>query len=231
MVIEATITVVVRSSSLSMNKILYATIPLHCSINEFQDILEFTYGGIIESTTELNKEEKAIVKETHIYKYKFYVWDKIEIIYNIKDKLVKIYKCLESNNTKGEEKDNKNKKGEEDTEKMIDLVIESMILSIISMDQADKGYDDTVVREEEEEEYERLEFKDIDPIITLFKEQFGTSFSSVEGIPNNGLITLDRINAQVDFNKMKVVKCNSNPLRGRIESLLSIGRDLKQPLC
>ena len=216
-----------------MNKTLYASIPLYCNLNEFQDILEFTYGNVMKSiatTSDTDTEDKSI------YKYNFYIWDKIEIIYNVRDNIVKIYKCLETDIDHANQ-DSKNT-GERDIETMIDLVIETIILSIISMDQNNNNNsnNNNSNRNEEhksfvKEEYERLDFKNVDPIITLFKEQFGSSFSSMEGMPNNGLITLDRINAQIDFNKMKVVRCNSNPLRGRIESLLSIGKDLKQSLC
>ncbi|CAL9728356.1 protein Syc1p [Monosporozyma unispora] len=191
-----------------MSKTTVATLPLFCHVGEFQEIMNFTYGHVLESST---NETNPAVNNT----YKFLIWDKIEIQYNIEENLVTIYKTLASKNEGEAEKEQPN-----DTETMINLVIESIILCVLSMNEDD----------EEIDEDDRLDLK-IDPIITLFKEQFGDSFSSMEGIPNNGLITLDRINAQVDFTKMKVVKCNSNPLRGRIESILSIGKDLKQPLC
>lgn len=194
-----------------MAKTEIASLPLFCHVTEFQEIMEFTYGHILESSS---NDTNPATNNTYI----FLIWDKIEIEYNIEDSLVKIYKILDSEETETAEK--KETETRHDTDKMVDLIIESIVLCILSMNE-----DDT-----EMDEDDRLDLK-IDPIITLFKEQFGDSFSSMEGMPNNGLITLDRINAQVDFNKMKVVKCNSNPLRGRIESILSIGKDLKQPLC
>lgn len=191
-----------------MAKIETASLPLYCHALEFQEIMEFTYGHILESSS---NETNPAINNTYV----FLIWDKIEIGYNIEDSLVKIYKILDSEKKEAREEEIPN-----DTEKMVDLIIDSIVLCILSMNEDDNEID----------EDDRLDLK-IDPIITLFKEQFGDSFSSMEGMPNNGLITLDRINAQVDFNKMKVVKCNSNPLRGRIESILSIGKDLKQPLC
>ena len=68
----------------------------------------------------------------------------------------------------------------------------------------------------------------------LFQEQFGECFSAntgqEEGV-RNGSVTIGKSKAIVDFSAMKLFDCNSNPLRGRVESILSIGQKLTTPLC
>lgn len=199
------------------DKTKYGSIKLYTSIAEFEDILNFTYGHVLVKEPRVNKNNG----KTQVYS----IWDKIEIEYNIDEHLVIIYKLPPPSPPLEAEAEIKNEV-ENDNDKMIDLVIESTILCILSMDG---GANISNERDDDDDE-DRLDLN-IDPIISLFKEQFGDSFSSMEGVPNNGIITLDRINAQVDFTKLKVIKCNSNPLRGRIESLLSVGRDLTQSLC
>lgn len=73
-------------------------------------------------------------------------------------------------------------------------------------------------------------------ISRVFKEQFGDTFTlflneedSKEEI--KGTINLGKTTACINFSKMVVEECNSNPLKGRIESLLKIGSDLVAPLC
>ncbi|CAI4046670.1 hypothetical protein SKDZ_12G3080 [Saccharomyces kudriavzevii ZP591] len=77
-------------------------------------------------------------------------------------------------------------------------------------------------------------------ISRLFKEQFGECFtlfldkdepasSKEEAI--NGVITIGKNTARIDFSNMKILECNSNPLKGRVESLLNIGGNLVTPLC
>lgn len=72
----------------------------------------------------------------------------------------------------------------------------------------------------------------------LFVEQFGDSFSLLtneEQISKDdeikGSITIGKNVATINFSKMVVEDCNSNPLKGRIESILGIGADLVSPLC
>ena len=82
----------------------------------------------------------------------------------------------------------------------------------------------------------------IKKVIELFKEQFGDAFTldfnetSGTGTEKTntdiiGTITLEKHLAKVNFTSMKVEKCNSNPLKGRVESILSIGGDLVSTLC
>lgn len=77
-------------------------------------------------------------------------------------------------------------------------------------------------------------------ISRLFKEQFGdcfTLFLNKDEYASNkedtisGVITIGKNTAKVDFNNMKILECNSNPLKGRVESLLNIGGNLVTPLC
>ncbi|CAI4035189.1 hypothetical protein SMKI_12G3350 [Saccharomyces mikatae IFO 1815] len=76
-------------------------------------------------------------------------------------------------------------------------------------------------------------------ISRLFKEQFGDSFTLLlnkedcasNGDTISGVITIGKNTAKIDFNNMKIVECNSNPLKGRVESLLNIGGNLVTPLC
>lgn len=82
----------------------------------------------------------------------------------------------------------------------------------------------------------------IKQVVELFKEQFGDAFtlnlnekSTKELKKTNtdiiGVIALGKHIAKVNFTNMKVEECNSNPLKGRVESILSIGGDLVSTLC
>ncbi|EHN00136.1 Syc1p [Saccharomyces cerevisiae x Saccharomyces kudriavzevii VIN7] len=76
----------------------------------------------------------------------------------------------------------------------------------------------------------------IQELQNLFQEQFGDSFSANEGVGEqedvrNGSVTIGKSKAVIDFSTMKLVDCNSNPLKGRVESILSIGQKLTTPLC
>ncbi|AAS54769.2 AGR279Cp [Eremothecium gossypii ATCC 10895] len=79
----------------------------------------------------------------------------------------------------------------------------------------------------------------IKQIAKLFNEQFGDSFTLLldkesEHSDNEnikGSVTIGKNYATVNFSKMAVEDCNSNPLKGRIESILGIGADLVAPLC
>ncbi|KAK5781205.1 cleavage polyadenylation factor subunit YSH1 PWA37_002138 [Arxiozyma heterogenica] len=82
----------------------------------------------------------------------------------------------------------------------------------------------------------------IKKVVELFKEQFGDAFTlnlneqkGEELKKTNtdiiGVITLGKHIAKVNFTSMKVEECNSNPLKGRVESILSIGGDLVSTLC
>ncbi|QHS76278.1 cleavage polyadenylation factor subunit SYC1 [Saccharomyces paradoxus] len=76
----------------------------------------------------------------------------------------------------------------------------------------------------------------IQELQNLFQEQFGDSFSVDEGMEKkedvkNGSVTIGKSKATIDFSTMKLIDCNSNPLKGRVESILSIGQKLTTPLC
>lgn len=76
----------------------------------------------------------------------------------------------------------------------------------------------------------------IKKISRLFKEQFGDTFKLLLDNEDTkdeikGAIDMGKTSAVINFSKMKVEECNSNPLKGRIESILSIGSDLVAPLC
>ncbi|AQZ16810.1 YSH1 (YLR277C) and SYC1 (YOR179C) [Zygosaccharomyces parabailii] len=77
-------------------------------------------------------------------------------------------------------------------------------------------------------------------IAKLFKEQFGDAFTlminkgdeySKEGEDVNGVITIGKNMARINFSQLKIEECNSNPLKGRVEQILSMGADLVAPLC
>lgn len=82
----------------------------------------------------------------------------------------------------------------------------------------------------------------IKKVVELFKEQFGGAFTlnlneqkgeelKKANTDIIGVITLGKHIAKVNFTSMKVEECNSNPLKGRVESILSIGGDLVSTLC
>ncbi|GHM93345.1 endoribonuclease ysh1 [Saccharomyces cerevisiae] len=84
------------------------------------------------------------------------------------------------------------------------------------------------------------EVERVKQISRLFKEQFGdcfTLFLNKDEYASNkeetitGVVTIGKSTAQIDFNNMKILECNSNPLKGRVESLLNIGGNLVTPLC
>ncbi|CAL9738399.1 endoribonuclease Ysh1p [Monosporozyma servazzii] len=81
----------------------------------------------------------------------------------------------------------------------------------------------------------------IKKVVDLFKEQFGDAFTlglskddgTIETTTGEiiGMITLGKHSAKINFTEMRVDECNSNPLKGRVESILSIGGDLVSTLC
>lgn len=58
----------------------------------------------------------------------------------------------------------------------------------------------------------------------LLNEQFGNEY-------HNGVIVVGKYRAVVDLHTLRVVESNSGPLRGRVESVLAVGRTLRTPLC
>lgn len=77
-------------------------------------------------------------------------------------------------------------------------------------------------------------------IAKLFKEQFGETFTlmlakgddhKIEDGDIFGVITIGKNNARINFSKMQIEECNSNPLKGRVERILDMGADLAASLC
>lgn len=67
-------------------------------------------------------------------------------------------------------------------------------------------------------------------ICSLLKEQFGDTFTANE-INYQGIVQTERYKATIDLNKMNVIESDSIPLKGRIESVLVMGRLICTPLC
>lgn len=80
----------------------------------------------------------------------------------------------------------------------------------------------------------------IKQVTSLFKEQFGEAFTLMinkeaekqeEQEDIIGLITMGKHEAKINFNKMEIEESNSGPLKGRVESILNIGKELVANLC
>ncbi|SCV00527.1 LAME_0G10308g1_1 [Lachancea meyersii CBS 8951] len=76
----------------------------------------------------------------------------------------------------------------------------------------------------------------IKQVARLCTEQFGDCFSykfheSDTAGDIMGDVTIGKTKATINLSQMKVAECDSNPLKGRIESILSIASDLVAPLC
>ncbi|CCD26764.1 cleavage polyadenylation factor subunit YSH1 NDAI_0I01950 [Naumovozyma dairenensis CBS 421] len=136
-----------------------------------------------------------------------------------------------------------------------DTVADSIIAILMSVDSApasvkmsstcnhshghDEVSDNTAKIEEELEQHSQV-WK-IKQISNLFREQFGETFTIfldklTEAKSNDtedilGAVTIGKNEARINFSKMRVEECNSNPLKGRVESLLKIGSDLVASLC
>ncbi|CCC69876.1 hypothetical protein NCAS_0D02950 [Naumovozyma castellii] len=129
-----------------------------------------------------------------------------------------------------------------------DTVADSIIAILMSVDSApasikmssrscNHDHDHSNQIEELNQESDVWKIKQVS---NLFKEQFGDSFTlllekseSTEESEDDifGAVTIGKNNAHINFSKMKIEECNSNPLKGRVESLLRIGADLVAPLC
>lgn len=77
-------------------------------------------------------------------------------------------------------------------------------------------------------------------IANLFKEQFGDTFTLLldKGSDHKtedgdifGLITIGKNTARINFSRMQIEECNSNPLKGRVERIMDMGADLTALLC
>lgn len=79
----------------------------------------------------------------------------------------------------------------------------------------------------------------IKKIAAIFKEQFGDSFTLlVDKVDNadedkdiKALITIGKNSATINLTQMKIEECNSNPLKGRVESIMNIGINVVASLC
>ncbi|CAI2026295.1 hypothetical protein SEUBUCD646_0H02210 [Saccharomyces eubayanus] len=113
------------------------------------------------------------------------------------------------------------------------MVSETVADSIIIMTLGLQTKKKNVLSESKLEERDSNAWK-VHELQNLFQEQFGDCFSAETGQEEgvgNGSVTIGKSKAIVDFSTMKLIDCNSNPLRGRVESILSIGQKLTTPLC
>ena len=130
-----------------------------------------------------------------------------------------------------------------------DTIADSIVAILMSVDSApasvkmsskscshEHGHD----HEEGEADVDFTHASKIQQIVKLFKEQFGDSFVlSLEDKKEDaktpeaikGKITIGKNIADINFSEMRIEQCNSNPLKGRIESIMSIGSDLVSTLC
>ncbi|EJS42547.1 ysh1p [Saccharomyces arboricola H-6] len=131
---------------------------------------------------------------------------------------------------------------------MTDTVADSIVAILMNVDSApasvklsshscdDHDHNDVLPFEQ----IKMDEVSRVKQISRLFKEQFGECFtlfldkneSSISKEDTiNGVVTIGKNTAKIDFINMKILECNSNPLKGRVESLLNIGSTLVTPLC
>ncbi|EDO15858.1 hypothetical protein Kpol_1009p4 [Vanderwaltozyma polyspora DSM 70294] len=128
-----------------------------------------------------------------------------------------------------------------------DTVADSIIAILMSVDSSPSSvkmssktcnHDHSGVTEEAKAQDEVSKIKSI---ARLFKEQFGECFTlllnkdedSKDSLKEDisGMITIGKNTARINFSQMKIEECNSNPLKGRVESILNLSSDLVSPLC
>lgn len=135
---------------------------------------------------------------------------------------------------------------------MADMVADSIIGILMSVDSSPASVKKTshvcshseghpITKEDTLELQQKDEVWKIKQISELFKEQFGESFTllldkddtnnTTDSSDIKGKITFGKNEATVNFSQMKVEECNSNPLKGRVDSILSMGANLVAPLC
>ncbi|SMN21264.1 similar to Saccharomyces cerevisiae YOR179C SYC1 Subunit of the APT subcomplex of cleavage and polyadenylation factor [Maudiozyma saulgeensis] len=123
-----------------------------------------------------------------------------------------------------------------------DTVADSIIAILMSVDSAPasvKMSSKTCSHDHENSEYleelesEKNEAWKVKQVVELFREHFGESFELAMDDKEiiKGKITMGKNNAEINFSEMKIGECNSNPLKGRVESILNIGADLVATLC
>ena len=70
-------------------------------------------------------------------------------------------------------------------------------------------------------------------ICSLLEEQFGEMFKNPASTSDSqqGVITTGKYSVLIDLEQLRVVESDSAPLKGRVESVLAIGKLLRTPLC
>lgn len=127
-----------------------------------------------------------------------------------------------------------------------DAVADSIVAILLSVDSSPasvKMSSHSCEHHHDERKDELLQHTDlwkVKQIAKLFEEQFGNAFTLLlekgddykkEDGDINGVITIGKNNARINFSQMKIEECNSNPLKGRVESILDMGADLAASLC
>ncbi|CAB4255864.1 similar to Saccharomyces cerevisiae YOR179C SYC1 Subunit of the APT subcomplex of cleavage and polyadenylation factor [Maudiozyma barnettii] len=123
-----------------------------------------------------------------------------------------------------------------------DTVADSIIAILMSVDSAPASvkmssktcsHDHDNDEHLEELESEKIEAWKVKQVVELFHEHFGETFELAMDDKETikGKITMGKNNAEINFSEMKIGECNSNPLKGRVESILNIGADLVATLC
>lgn len=127
-----------------------------------------------------------------------------------------------------------------------DAVADSVVSILMSVDSAPASVKMTSRSCEDHNHQNVEELIQQDPvwkikqISKLFQEQFGDSFTLLTNKENenkndnqdiNGVITIGKNTARINFSQLRIEECNSNPLKGRVEQILNMGVDLVAPLC
>lgn len=128
-----------------------------------------------------------------------------------------------------------------------DAVADSIVAILLSVDSSPASVkmsshscEHNHHHERQDELLQNTDLWKVKQIAKLFEEQFGDAFTLLlkkgddykkEDGDINGVITIGKNNARINFSQMKIEECNSNPLKGRVESILDMGADLAASLC
>lgn len=126
-----------------------------------------------------------------------------------------------------------------------DAVADSIVAILLSVDSSPasvklSSHSCEHVHHDEHQDEQHTGLWKVKQIAKLFEEQFGDAFTLLlekgddykkEDGDINGVITIGKNNARINFSQMKIEECNSNPLKGRVESILDMGADLAASLC
>ncbi|CCK70965.1 cleavage polyadenylation factor subunit YSH1 KNAG_0F03030 [Huiozyma naganishii CBS 8797] len=135
-----------------------------------------------------------------------------------------------------------------------DTIADSIVTILMSVDSApasvkmsshscshQHGHEHAHEHEENDAVIQQERAWKIKKLVNLFKEQFGDAFTLMlrkdeTVVPSQkedimGEITMGKASAKINFTQMKVEECNSNPLKGRVESIMEIGASLVSSLC